>query len=190
MKSRAWSGDRAISRGFSLTHNGIDVAMPIGTKLFAVQAGKILRGVDQYGGLWISVRNGSKDDLYVHVDRFVVKDGQTVKPGQLIAYSGNTGRSSGPHLHFTRRILGVPVNPYKYLLTAGGEPMATKQQVDFMYETLLLRKRGVLEGKNWEKMDLWSALKGIGQSSEAGKKRADALNAGKKLDEIRKVVSK
>jgi murein DD-endopeptidase MepM/ murein hydrolase activator NlpD len=53
--------------------------------------------------------------LYGHLSRFAVIAGQPIRRGEVLGYSGNTGRSSGPHLHYEVRVGGTPVNPYHYL---------------------------------------------------------------------------
>ena len=58
--------------------------------------------------------SGGYQTRYGHCSKLVVKAGDTVRKGQLIAYSGNTGKSSGPHCHFEIRVNGTAVNPAKY----------------------------------------------------------------------------
>lgn len=97
-------------------HNGIDFSMPINTPLVAAQSGTVVSaGVDKYGARFIIIRNGKIDAKYWHLNKFLVSLWQTVKQGQLIAYSGNTGLSSGPHLHFGTTVNGVAVNPYSLI---------------------------------------------------------------------------
>ena len=84
-------------------HTGIDYAMPIGTPLFAISDGVITySGQDQYGANYIDIFldvNG-QTIRYLHLNSRVALEGQTIKIGDLIGYSGNTGLSTGPHLHF------------------------------------------------------------------------------------------
>lgn len=90
-------------------HNGIDFGIPVGTKIFAAEHGECRTkdsGKAGYG-LHVKVRNPYKgaECVYAHLSEVVVPDGHTVNPGDLIGYSGNTGFSTGPHLHFGRRLL-------------------------------------------------------------------------------------
>ena len=84
-------------------HNGIDVAAPVGTPLTIKGNGKIVeRGFDKGGyGKWIVIKDSRGEHLYAHLQKYgKYKDGQSVTTGDVVAYSGNTGRSSGPHLHW------------------------------------------------------------------------------------------
>lgn len=87
-------------------HNGVDFAASVGTPVKASLGGKII-GVGNNGkyayGKWISIDHGSKNivTLYGHLSLQVVRVGQTVKTGDIIGYSGATGYSTGPHLHFS-----------------------------------------------------------------------------------------
>lgn len=78
-------------------HNGIDLAYPKGTKIYALENGKMIRKVDQYGGNWqrLYVSDGFWD--YVHMDKSTAS--RTVKQGEYISTVGNTGWSTGNHLH-------------------------------------------------------------------------------------------
>ncbi len=90
-------------------HNGIDLGTPIGTPVKAALSGVVVEtgNTDKYPGCysygkWVLIKHGNGlATLYAHLSDIVVKDGQQVKTGQVIAYSGNTGYSTGPHLHFT-----------------------------------------------------------------------------------------
>lgn len=91
-------------------HNGIDLRAKIGTAVYAVSDGivkvaKINAGDINTGyGKYVVVEHNDFCSLYAHLDFYIVKVGQKVKAGQLIGYSGNTGDSEGPHLHFEIRL--------------------------------------------------------------------------------------
>ncbi|MBD1400647.1 peptidoglycan DD-metalloendopeptidase family protein [Pelovirga terrestris] len=94
-------------------HNGVDFAMPTGTPILATGDGVVTRVMNHpYAGKYVEVQHGSQYlTRYLHLHRILVKRGQTVKRGERIALSGNTGRSTGPHLHFELHVHGRPVNP-------------------------------------------------------------------------------
>ncbi|NLP29958.1 MAG: peptidoglycan DD-metalloendopeptidase family protein [Clostridiales bacterium] len=98
-------------------HNGIDLAAPAGTKIRAADGGVVtFAGWD--GALGYCVRidhGGNRTTVYGHCSKLFVKKGDKVYQDQHIANVGNTGRSTGPHLHFEIRINGVPKNPLNYL---------------------------------------------------------------------------
>lgn len=103
----------------SKNHDGIDVAAPTGTPIVAAEGGTILK-VHWFGGYGLTVemkescRNA--EFLYAHNSRVAVKPGQKVKRGQVIAYMGSTGFSSGPHTHFEIYPNGgPPVDPMRFL---------------------------------------------------------------------------
>lgn len=95
-------------------HNGVDYACPVGTPVRAVASGVVTkRGWDAFGGgnrIWIKHSNGY-ESAYLHLSRFAVKQGQRVTQGQVIAYSGNTGASTGPHLDYRLKKNGKYINP-------------------------------------------------------------------------------
>lgn len=108
---------KAPKRGASTNHKGIDWATPTGTAIMASSNGKVTRAgwLGSYGYvIYISHPDG-KETRYAHLSKVLVSPGQSVKQGQKIALSGNTGRSTGPHLHFELRVNGTPVNPYNYI---------------------------------------------------------------------------
>lgn len=99
-------------------HHGLDFAAPIGTKVRSTAAGKVIM-VQQQRGLGKVVKIDHGDGLvtvYAHLSAFDVKKGQVVKRGDIIARSGDSGRSTAPHLHYEVRIDGRAVNPKPYIL--------------------------------------------------------------------------
>jgi murein DD-endopeptidase MepM/ murein hydrolase activator NlpD len=98
-------------------HTGIDIGAPQGTRIVAAQAGTIIYS-DWYGGYGLVImidHGGGIVTLYGHNSKLVAKVGQKVEKGQLVSYSGTTGMSTGPHLHFEVRENGQYVDPLKYV---------------------------------------------------------------------------
>lgn len=98
-------------------HTGIDIGMPTGTTVKAADGGKVVYSGYKggYGNCIIIDHGGNIETLYAHNSKLLVKKGDKVFKGQTIAKSGNTGNSTGPHLHFEVRKNGTPVNPIKYV---------------------------------------------------------------------------
>lgn len=98
-------------------HKGLDIAVPIGTQVKAAADGKVkFSGWNgSYGNLVIIDHGNGVETRYAHLDRLVAQVGQKVSRGQVVAYSGNTGVSTGPHLHFEIRLNGEAYDPQKYL---------------------------------------------------------------------------
>ncbi|HWP35305.1 MAG TPA: peptidoglycan DD-metalloendopeptidase family protein [Thermodesulfobacteriota bacterium] len=99
-------------------HEGIDIAGPIGTPIVAPAAG-VVTFVGNNGGYGLSLtldHGYGIETRYGHLDTVKVKLGQRVKRHQVIATLGNSGRSTGPHLHYEVRVNSIPVNPAKYIL--------------------------------------------------------------------------
>lgn len=107
---------KTSSKKMSSIHNGIDIAVKIGTDLFATFDGKVVaRFYKEKGGNQLVIANddGSRSG-YAHLNEFLVNIGDRVKKGQLVAKSGNTGFSTGPHLHFTfKNTDGKAIDPVK-----------------------------------------------------------------------------
>lgn len=103
--------------GIGAMHEGIDFVADQGTPVFAAAGGIVTTSEmhPQYGIL-IEIDHGNDfSSRYAHLSKTDVKEGQIVKRGQRIAASGNTGRSTGPHLHFEIRFKGAPQNPARFL---------------------------------------------------------------------------
>lgn len=108
---------KAPTKGASSYHKGIDWATPVGTAVMASCGGTVTKaGWGSGYGYVVYIDHGDgRQTRYGHLSKVLVKAGQKVSQGQKIALSGNTGRSTGPHLHFEILIGGSQVNPLKYL---------------------------------------------------------------------------
>jgi murein DD-endopeptidase MepM/ murein hydrolase activator NlpD len=107
------------------SHDGIDLAAPTGTPIFAAEGGKVLYAGDQvkgYGNMVVVEHVGGILTVYAHGSVLLVRTGDAVTAGQEIARVGQTGRSTAPHLHFEVRKGDQPQNPMRFLpaLTAPG----------------------------------------------------------------------
>ncbi len=103
-------------------HHGIDYATPIGTPIKAAYNGKVIfAGVKHgYGNTVVIRHTAGYKTLYAHLSRYIVHVGENVKTAERIAYSGNTGRSTGPHLHFGLSLNNRWINPaLKIVFTKG-----------------------------------------------------------------------
>lgn len=102
-----------VTRGFSSWHPGVDLAAPIGTSVYAANSGTVIfAGRNNWGyGNAIVISHGPFATLYGHLNSVNVSCGQTVGTGQIIGTVGNTGNSSGPHLHFEILYNGIRGNP-------------------------------------------------------------------------------
>ncbi len=98
-------------------HTGIDVGIPTGTPVTAADGGVVIFSGTKggYGKCVIIDHGANMKTLYAHNSKLYVRKGDKVFKGQTIAASGNTGRSTGPHLHFEIQKNGVPVNPTGYI---------------------------------------------------------------------------
>lgn len=95
-------------------HHGIDIACPVGTPIKAAGSGKVIFAGFRnriYGQTVIVQHHDGSKTLYAHTQKNLVKQGQTVKKGQVIARVGMSGRTTGPHLHFEVYHAGQTVNP-------------------------------------------------------------------------------
>jgi len=94
-------------------HNGVDLAAPVGTPIISTGDGVVSRvGNHPFAGRYIDINHsGTFETRYLHLSKVLVKRGQRIKRGQKIALTGNSGRSTGPHLHFELHVDGHPVNP-------------------------------------------------------------------------------
>lgn len=99
-------------------HYGIDIASHIGTPIMAAADGRIkyVGNKTHWGNVIIIDHAKGYQTIYAHLHKFGVCSGDTVSRGQKIGYLGNTGKSTGPHLHYEIRYFGKPLNPLPFLL--------------------------------------------------------------------------
>lgn len=114
---------RTISAGYpnyssGRYHGGIDFPVSTGSNVYAAASGTVIlvKYLNSSYGYYIMVDHGNGlSTLYAHNSQLLVSVGQSVSRGEVIAYSGSTGNSSGPHCHFEVRVNGNRVNPWNYL---------------------------------------------------------------------------
>jgi murein DD-endopeptidase MepM/ murein hydrolase activator NlpD len=116
-----WPLSGTVTSGFGYRwgrmHEGIDVAVPEGTPIRSAKAGTVIMASYNggYGNYTCVDHGGGLSTCYAHQSGFAASVGQRVSQGQVIGYSGNTGSSTGPHLHFEVRINGAAQDPMGYL---------------------------------------------------------------------------
>lgn len=116
-----WPVNGAVSSGFGMRwgrlHAGVDIPVAVGTPVRASASGNVIIAgpTGGYGNYICIAHAGSLSTCYAHNNSIGVSQGQSVKQGQVISQSGNTGNSTGPHMHFETRINGSPVDPMGYL---------------------------------------------------------------------------
>ncbi len=104
--------------GGSSMHSGLDIANAPGTEIVAPADGVVVLAGEhgEYGNCVVIDHGRDTKTLYGHLQRFIVKVGQTIKRGEQIGNMGTTGRSTGTHLHYEVRKNDVPVNPRPYII--------------------------------------------------------------------------
>ena len=116
-----WPVSGTVTSGYGMRwgrmHEGIDIAVPTGTPVVAVAAGTVIYAgvLGGYGNLVVVDHGNGLATAYAHNSAYAATVGQVVAQGTVIAYSGNTGNSSGPHVHFEVRVGGTAVDPLGYL---------------------------------------------------------------------------
>ncbi|MEG0371328.1 MAG: M23 family metallopeptidase, partial [Clostridium sp.] len=98
-------------------HKGVDIAACVGTPVGAAEGGVVTFSGDRgtYGKCVIIQHKSGYETLYAHNSKLVAKQGQVVYKGQVISHTGNTGRSTGPHLHFEVKKDGTAIDPIKLI---------------------------------------------------------------------------
>ncbi len=102
------------------THNAVDISSAVGQPVRAPADGIVVKAewANGYGNVIYIAHGYGYSTRYGHLSSYAVQPGQRVKRGDVIAYVGSTGRSTGPHLHYEVRLNNNPVNPLEYILNA------------------------------------------------------------------------
>ncbi|MBS6720006.1 MAG: peptidoglycan DD-metalloendopeptidase family protein [Peptoniphilus harei] len=102
--------------GYSKFHSGVDIPAPSGTPIVAAKSGTVIMSklMSGYGNV-VMIDHGDTVTVYAHCSALNVNVGESVKAGDVVAFVGSTGLSTGAHLHFEVRVNGSPVNPLGYV---------------------------------------------------------------------------
>lgn len=98
-------------------HDGLDIAVEEGTDVIAVRSGMVteVRTSATYGNLLRYETEDGYEVMYAHLSVVLVQEGEKIKQGQVVAKSGNTGLSTGPHLHYGLSRYGKSIDPFPFL---------------------------------------------------------------------------
>lgn len=131
-------------------HNGIDILLRTGNEVKAAFEGmvRIAQYSSSYGNVVVIRHNNGIETLYAHLSKRKVKPGDYVQTGQTIGLGGNTGRSSGSHLHFETRYKGEPINPNKIIDFKTGK---LKNDTIFLTKYNFKSSKNVLKNKKTKK---------------------------------------
>jgi murein DD-endopeptidase MepM/ murein hydrolase activator NlpD len=162
-------GQRGGSSKTAGFHPGIDYGVQTGSNVYAIAAGKVtITGNGGGYGNYIEIDHGDKKSRYAHLKTILVSRGDSVSAGQLIAKSGSTGNSTGPHLHLEILVNGKKVNPAPYLVGAGtssatGPMVGSKSSVKNASAAAAIKDLGSLSSQ-----DLNTVLQQIGATGVSG----------------------
>lgn len=108
--------DGLLTQRFHVYHSGVDLGIPLGTPVIATHSGQVIFAAwsDVGYGYLVIIQNGAFITYYAHNTSFNVSLNQFVGRGSIVAWSGSTGNSTGPHVHYETRINDVPVDPLSF----------------------------------------------------------------------------
>lgn len=143
--------------GFHRKHTGVDFGAPTGTRVKATGDATVdfVGRKGGYGNLLVLRHHNGYETYYAHLSAFAsgMRRGRTVNQGEVIAYVGSTGASTGPHLHYEVRIAGAPQNPLTVKLP-GSPPLVAAQRARFLQQTAgWSDKLSLLRGTNLAALD-------------------------------------
>lgn len=126
IESRRITSHYGYRRSFGRMHYGIDIGLSRGDTIRAAFDGKVrVRDYERAGyGYYVVIRHpNGLETVYGHMSKQLVKENQIVRAGEPIGLGGSTGRSTGPHLHFEARFMGIPLNPIQLFDFEEGVPL-------------------------------------------------------------------
>ena len=111
-------------------HEGLDIAAPLGSPIAATADGVVsfVGPLGSFGNVVFINHGHGLTTFYAHTSTSRVKEGQQVKRGQVVAFVGNTGRTTGPHVHYEVQVNGATVNPLKYIIDPSGVKFANEEE--------------------------------------------------------------
>jgi murein DD-endopeptidase MepM/ murein hydrolase activator NlpD len=111
-------------------HEGLDIAAPYGTPIVAAADGVVsfVGPLASFGNVVFVNHGHGFTTFYAHASSFRVKEGQQVKRGQIVAYVGTSGRTTGPHVHYEVQVNGAAVNPLRYIVDPSGVKYANEAE--------------------------------------------------------------
>lgn len=161
---------------FRRTHKGVDMRSAVGDTVYAAFTGKVRLTKFERGGYGFYVilrHDNGLETVYGHLTRFLVQPNQFVKAGQPIALSGNTGRSTGPHLHFETRFMGYAINPAAIIDFANRTTHT---------DSYTFNKSNYTESRSYAPSRRYAAVRSTGTSSSASYSKS---SKGRKYDNQR-----
>jgi len=116
-------GNIRKSKSYQIQHLGVDLSASLNTPVYSANDGKVVfvKSMQDYGNTIVVDHGLGVYSLYLHLNSFNVKKGQSVKQGDVLGLSGNTGYSIGPHLHFSIKVRGASLDPLKFINTTQSE---------------------------------------------------------------------
>jgi len=169
-------------------HYGVDVDLNTGDDVLASFEGivRVAKYDPTYGRVVVIRHQNGLETLYAHLSKFTVKPGDHVQAGDLIALGGNSGRSTGPHLHFEVRYLGEPINPHNIIDFKNGVLLLDTLQLNGEHYAYLkeIRKRKYYRVRSGDSLSRIGYNKGVSISKLCklnGISRNSILQIGQRL---------
>lgn len=189
--SRVVTSNFGYRASFGRQHKGMDIKVYIGDSIRAAFSGKV-RIVRYEGGgygKYVVIRHyNGLETIYGHLSAQLVEEGQEVRAGDVIALGGNTGRSTGSHLHFETRLCGVALNPA--LMFDFRNQDVTGDYYDFNRDTYALESteannaRGKIGNGGYTKEEVNGGVVGRYESANGGEKLYHKVKFGETLETI------
>ena len=161
---------------FRRVHKGVDMRAAVGDTVYAAFTGKVRLTKFERGGYGFYVilrHDNGLETVYGHLTRFLVQPNQFVKAGQPIAISGNTGRSTGPHLHFETRFMGYAINPAAIIDFASRTTHT---------DSYTFNKSTYTESRSYAPSRRYAAVRSTGSGASSGKASYSKSSRGHKYD--------